>query len=466
MGQKDTIISESIIRDMSEGVMTLGLDGRITSVNPAAAVILERSEEELLDRPFAAEFFEYVENDAFNQAVLDAVYAASSHSDTFVPYYTGTCMRQLHVKTSCLRKGDRVSGVIIVLNDVTELLELRDAVKAMEKIRALNSRLELRNQLLSETFGRFISDEVVKQLLDTPDGLLLGGKKRTLTVMMSDLRGFTALSERMQPGDLVTMLNHYLGEMTEIIQKRNGTIIEFIGDGIMALFGAPLYSDTHAEEAVAAAVEMQAAMEAVNLWNVEHGYPKLEMGIGINTGEVIVGNIGSEKRMKYGVVGEVVNLCGRIEGFTVGGQILISPQTRETVNAELEIRQEQSVFPKGAKAPITISWVVGIGAPYDVTCCREEEALELLSKPVQVPFSIIREKYCEMISHTGTITALSGDGALLRTDTELKQFDNIQMDIGEELFGKVIARERDGWRVRFTSLPPGFKKWKSSVSVQ
>ena len=267
---------------MTEGVMTIGFDGVITYVNQAAASILEMNTDTLLGKKFLQCFFEYPENDAFNQTILDAVYDSATTHRNIVPYYTGTDMRQLHVTSSYLHDDGVKVGVIAVLSDISELTELRDAVKAMQRIRQLNSQLELRNKLLSETFGRFLSDEIVRQLLDTPDGLMLGGKKRGLTIMMSDLRGFTAMSEQMEPQALIAMLNHYLGAMTDVIQRYNGTIIEFIGDGILAIFGAPLASEQHAADAVAAAVAMQTQMKAINEWNAERGYPVLEMGIGIN----------------------------------------------------------------------------------------------------------------------------------------------------------------------------------------
>ena len=267
MGDHREFIRESIIRDMSEGVMTIGFDGIVTYLNPAAEKILARKTDEIVGQPFALCFFDYPENDNFSQTILDAAYDRDHTHENVASYFTGEETRQLHVTTSFLHDGEERVGIIVVLSDISELVELRDAVKAMERIKALNGQLELRNKLLSETFGRFLSDEIVRQLLDTPDGLTLGGKKRTLTVMMSDLRGFTAMSERMEPQSLLAMLNHYLGEMTEIIQRRNGTIIEFIGDGIMAIFGAPAPSDCQASDAVAAAVEMQARMEAINAWN-------------------------------------------------------------------------------------------------------------------------------------------------------------------------------------------------------
>lgn len=461
MNDSRNFIRASIIRDMSEGVMVIGLDGVITDVNPAALRILCKQESDLAGKRFARCFFEYEENDAFNQTILDAVYDASVSHENIVPYFTGETTLQLHVTTSYLHEGEQKIGVIAVLSDISELTELRDAVKAMERIKALNGQLELRNKLLSETFGRFLSDEIVRQLLDTPDGLALGGKKAELTVMMSDLRGFTALSERMPAQDLLTMLNHYLGEMTDVIQNRGGTIIEFIGDGIMAIFGAPAPSPTHAEQAVVAAVEMQSRMPEINRWNTAHGFPALEMGIGIHTGDVIVGNIGSEKRTKYGVTGANVNLTGRIESYTVGGQVLISPATRKKIAAPLEIASEAEVMPKGVHDPIVLSCVASVGAPYHVHCEQEAEKPVPLKKPVEITFSPIREKHTEKELESGVFLALSQSGAILQTKAELNVYENLQVRMGSDhpLFCKVIAKSGSDWLLRFTAKPEHFDQW-------
>ena len=459
MPDKQELIRESIIHDMSEGVMTISFDGVISYLNPAALQILSRDEKGMLGKRFGACFFDYEENDAFTQAILDAVYDRDRTHKAIVPYFTGTETRQLHMVTSYLTDGAERVGVIVVLSDMTELTELRDAVKAMERIRALNGQLELRNKLLSETFGRFLSDEIVRQLLETPDGLALGGKKRMLTIMMSDLRGFTAMSERMDAGDLVAMLNHYLGEMTAIIERRGGTIIEFLGDGILAIFGALASSETHAEDAVAAALEMEARMEAVNTWNAEQDYPVLEMGIGLNTGEAIVGNIGSEQRTKYGVVGSHVNLCGRIESYTVGGQVLIAPLTREMCGAELEIAQEMTVYPKGVKGELVLSQVTGIGAPYNVTAKVRSMKPQTLEKPIPVRFHKLDGKHGGTKSYYGGIVAVAHDGAVLDTGAELEVYDNIQIEAGGKLFGKVMERADDGALLRYTSIPAGYEAW-------
>lgn len=460
MSDRQELIRESIMRDMSEGVMTIGFDGKITYLNHAALEILDRGEDELIGKRFGACFFDNEENDGFTQAILDAVYDRTKPHEAIVSYNTGSETRQLRLITSFLTDNGKSVGIIVVLSDMSELMELRDAVKAMERIRALNDTLELRNKLLSETFGRFLSDEIVRQLLETPDGLALGGKKATLSILMSDLRGFTAMSERMDAADLVSMLNHYLGEMTDVIESRGGTIIEFIGDGIMVIFGAPAHSDTHAADAVATAVGMEARMEAVNAWNDAHGYPILEMGIGVNTGEVIVGNIGSEKRTKYGVVGSNVNLCGRIESYTVGGQVLISPLTREMCNAELEIAQEMTVYPKGVKGELTLSQVTGIGAPYNISAKVKSSKPRMLKRPIPVRFHTLSGKHGTAKYYYGGIVGVAHDAALLDTGAELEIFDNIQFDAGGKLFAKIMEKDDDGMLLaHYTSVPAGYEAW-------
>ena len=148
----EDLIRKSIITDMSEGVMTIGFNGVISYVNPAAEAILGMKAEALVGKAFARCFFEYSENDAFNQCVLDAIYDASRVHRNIVPYYCDGTMRYLHITTSYIHENGKRIGVIVVFSDMTELNELRDAITAMERIKALNVKLELRNQLLSETF--------------------------------------------------------------------------------------------------------------------------------------------------------------------------------------------------------------------------------------------------------------------------------------------------------------------------
>lgn len=454
-----TVVQSRILAGISEGVMLMGFSGKVSFANHRAIEILGIPEEKLIGKPFASLFFEDPENDEFSQAVLDCVYDREKSHDTFVSYKMGDKVYTLRVLSSFYTDGEERTGIIVVFSDMSEIVELRDAVKSMQRIQALNDQLEMRNKLLNESFGRFLSDEIVKKLLDTPDGLKLGGVKRNLTILMSDLRGFTALSERMDAADLITLLNHYLEEMTDAIQSNGGTIIEFIGDGIMAIFGAPEPYEDHASRAVAAALTMQDKMKGVNKWNAERDYPQLEMGIGINTGEVIVGNIGSEKRTKYGVVGMEVNLCGRIESYTVGGQILIPPSTKEAVKEELEIEKEMTVHPKGAKGELVLSQVTGIGAPYGIHIKNESGEPAPLAKPAPVVFYRLDGKHKLEGTNYGGITAVAHDRAMLETATKLEVLDNIQLEAGGDLYCKILEETDGGYLLQYTAVPAGYDKW-------
>ena len=176
-----------------------------------------------------------------------------------------------------------------------EKKRLRDLKVAQQRqLTELNAALELRNRFIRQTFGSYLSDEIVDAILEK-GGLKIGGEKRRATILMADLRGFTSLSERLAAEDVVAMINIYLETMTEIIQKYQGTIDEFIGDGILVIFGAPILRPDDPQRAVACAVEMQLAMTSVNERNRQAGYPEVALGIGINTGEVVMGNIGSQE---------------------------------------------------------------------------------------------------------------------------------------------------------------------------
>ncbi|MBW1941696.1 MAG: hypothetical protein JRJ51_02545, partial [Deltaproteobacteria bacterium] len=220
--------------------------------------------------------------------------------------------------------------------------------------------------LLKKMFGRYLSTEVMNAILKDPSSLELGGERRTVTIMMTDLRGFTALSERLEPEKVVQMLNAYFEVMVDIILKYHGTINEIIGDALLVIFGAPNEMPNRNAQAIASAIDMQNAMTEVNRQNRLNGLPELEMGIGLNEAEVIVGNIGSTKRSKYAVVGSGVNMASRIESYTVGGQVLISESVKREAGDILRIDNRMDVLPKGAQAPLSIYDVGGIGGDYNL----------------------------------------------------------------------------------------------------
>lgn len=232
--------------------------------------------------------------------------------------------------------------------------------------RTFNGMLEgLRQRdFIRDTFGRYVSPEVVQTLIESPEALRLGGEKREVTVLMSDLRGYTHLAEKSDPAVVVQILNDYLGQMTDIIVEHGGTINDFMGDGIFAIFGAPMRYPDHAERAAACALAMQLAMTEVNQRNIARDLPQLEMGIGLNTGDVIVGNIGSEKRAKYSVVGNTVNLAARVEAATVGGQILLSPFIYEHLRDLAEVKAPVSFEVKGISEPLLLYEIRGLRGRY------------------------------------------------------------------------------------------------------
>src|SRR5213083_2486590 len=175
-----------------------------------------------------------------------------------------------------------------------------------------NVELARAHELVRRAFGRYVSEEVAESLLRDPEGLELGGEERDATILMSDLRGFTAMAERLAPRDVIEVLNLYLETMVDVIGRYEGTIDEIIGDAILVIFGAPVACSDHAAKAVACGLAMQLAMADVNGRLAAKNGIQLEMGIGIHTGRVIVGNIGSLRRTKYAAVGSNVNLAGRV----------------------------------------------------------------------------------------------------------------------------------------------------------
>ena len=184
--------------------------------------------------------------------------------------------------------------------------------------------------------------------------------------MMSDLRGFTGFSETRDPEDIVRLLNRYLERMSKVIIEYDGIIDEFIGDAILTVFGVPEEHDDDPRRAVACALAMQNELAELNNEITREGYPSLEMGIGINTGSVIVGNIGSEIRAKYGIVGAAVNMACRIESNTVGGEVLIGESTYRLVKELVTADPPHTVMMKGLKRPLVNYPVTAIGPPYGI----------------------------------------------------------------------------------------------------
>ena len=268
-------------------------------------------------------------------------------------------------------------------------VEIREVVSTRAKmleaiLNVSNQRLQLVN-FIKETFGRYLSRKIVDEILESPDGRQIGGRRQTVTVLMSDLRGFSDLSDSRDPEAMVRILNRYLEAMTRVIERYDGVIDEFIGDAILTVFGIPEEKEDDPLRAVACALAMQQMLATLNQALVADGLPPLEMGIGINTGPVVVGNLGSEARTKYGIVGAVVNVASRIESNTIGGQVLVGETTFAQVKAQVTAQPAMTVMMKGLKRPLVCYPVTAVGGPFGVRYApKAHEPLVEIRLPFQL----------------------------------------------------------------------------------
>jgi len=341
-------------------------------------------------------------------------------------------------------------------------------------------RLRLVN-FIRDTFGRYLSKKVVDEILESPDGLKIGGRREAVTILMSDLRGFTSLSETSDPEDMVRLLNRYLERMSKVIMEYDGMIDEFIGDAILTVFGVPEKHETDPLRAVACGLAMQNALTELNDELVLEEQPILEMGIGINTGSVIVGNIGSEMRTKYGIVGTTINIASRIESNTIGGQVLVGESTYNFVKEKVSVDPPQTIIMKGLKKPLVIYSVNEIGPPFNIklnSSVSKENGVEIL-----LPFSFWKVMEGKKISdeslHGETITL--NDSEIIAsiqpapeplTDIKLKFDFCVEAHCFEDIYAKVlpIDNQKDNTysRLKITSINQKdrevLNKWISNMS--
>jgi len=269
---------------------------------------------------------------------------------------------------------------------------------------------------------------------------------------MSDLRGFTSLSEDRDPEEMVQLLNRYLEKMSKIIIKYDGIIDEIIGDAILAVFGAPKSHGNDPERAIACAIEMQNCLGILNRKVVESGYPSLEMGIGINTGNVIVGNIGSEVRMKYGIVGEAVNRASRIESNSIGGQVLIGESTHRRVKSRIKARSAQNIMMKGMKKPLVFYSVSAIETEDYKVSLKASMPLDT-RLAIKLPFQCwtIQDKRVSAIPILGETIAMDGSNIYATTTSPLDKFTDIKMKFNfcveahcfEDIYAKTMSTQME-----------------------
>jgi class 3 adenylate cyclase len=369
---------------------------------------------------------------------------------------------------SRLRDGVRQIGagnfaIAVPVRGVREVVELGTSFNQLGE--QLVEYIEKRD-FIRDTFGRYVTQEVVKKLLDSEGALEMGGDSREVSLIMSDLRGFTALIADMAPEQVITFLNRYLSKMIEILLDNRAVIDEILGDGILAFFGAPEPLEDHPARAVACALQMQAAMEEINAANEAEGLPRLAMGIGVNTGSVVVGNIGSERRTKYSVVGSDVNFASRMESFALAGQVLISAATYRRVQELVEVGNMFQVEMKGLPGRATLYEVRGMGAPYHIRLPDKLEKLEKLPEKVRVQLHHLKNKIVTESTGQAWVTHLCDTAALVISEGQLEAWEDVRLTflddhqepISGHIYGKITrVKPLDPGRfeihISFTSVP-------------
>ncbi len=416
-----------------------------------------------------------------------------------VPFFIMTEERKQEIDEICFAKGAMVvlhkpfstSGILRIeqvawQHEVTRnyekmLQKQAGDLQAAREIMRLNQKLKSRNELLYQVFGQYFSDKVVEVILEHPEGAAIGGEKRDLTVMISDLRGFTSLSEELEPEAVTRLLNFYFDKMTEEITRYRGTVIEFLGDGVLAVFGAPIASENHTCDAIAAGIEMQNRMTDINEFCKKQGYPLLEMGIGIHSGEAFIGNVGSEKIMRYNVVGKVVNESSRIESYSVGGQVLVSKEALDKVTVSVEVHNHMEIMAKGIHKPVEVCEVAAIGGEYGcaiqnvkfdavVTVAipiwfqlyRIEEKV-VVGKPVTAKLEQFCLKRAVVTLQTDQETKILPDHLEIYSDVEIFAVQEDGNRIFDGVYAKIVDVKENTLVLHFTHVNHGFQQFAESV---
>ena len=255
--------------------------------------------------------------------------------------------------TRAIAGGDFTVSLPVTSRD--ELGTLTEAFNQMTK--SLREK-----EMIKRAFSRYVAREVVEEVLKDPEQLQLKGERREVTVLFCDVRGFTPMSERLSPEQVVSLLNDYYTLMIELTFKHDGTLDKFLGDGVMAIFGAPIAYADHALHACRAALAMQAGIERLSSARVAAGKEPIVIGIGVNAGEVVAGTVGTEDRMEYTVIGDNVNLASRLTSNAKPGQILISRRTLDLVQDAVEVRALGGIHVKGKDGEVEAYELVGLKA--------------------------------------------------------------------------------------------------------
>ena len=320
--------NESILGSIATGVITLNVLGEVDSVNKAGEKILKLEQEAILNNHYMFLF----EKD---QEIIDIITKAEEVNkivtEINIPFLTVS--EDTIVNISAAPRIDvngNLEGLVIAIEDISDVSKVKN------------------------TFKRYVSKQVVDNLLEDDTKLNLGGEEREVTILFTDIRGFTSMSENMKPEEVVTTLNEYFSEMIDIVFKYNGTLDKIIGDELMVVFGAPLAAEDDTERALNTAVEMQNKIKELNNIRKKRKEKPVLVGAGINKGYVVSGNIGSRDMMDYTVIGDTVNLGSRLCSAAGPGEIIVSKEVTKNQDKHFNFEELVPINVKGKKDKINI----------------------------------------------------------------------------------------------------------------
>ena len=328
------IFNDNVMESIATGVMTIDLLGEINHINKAATRVMNMEREEVLGNHYE---YIFAENESMIQMIVQSETELASKSESQMLLIFHGKSTRVNVSVSPL------------LNDQYEHI---GSVIAMEDLSNINK--------IKSTFQKYVSRQIVDKLLDNEEMLNLGGQELQANILFSDIRGFTAMSEKMSPKEVVQTLNEYFNQMIEIIFRNNGTLDKIIGDALMVVFGAPLSDERDPENAVITAIEMQHKLAELNVRRVIEQKQIISIGIGINSGPVISGNIGSVQQMNYTVIGDSVNLASRLCSAALPGQVIVSEPLWQKVKAQKRFSSKvlPGIHVKGKAEMIAIRSIV------------------------------------------------------------------------------------------------------------
>ena len=326
--KKSNKLNDNIMSSITTGIIEINLFGEIQFVNKEAVRLLKKPEEETLGNHYLIIF----ENE---DALINIIQTVETNQE-----------RVFETEFS-LKSGNKKISVNISFSPVfDEKKDFSGIVIAIDDLSKINK--------VKSTFKKYVSKNIVDKLLESEDSLNLGGKESEVTILFSDIRGFTSMSEKLNPTDIVKLLNKYFKSMIDVVFKYNGTLDKIVGDELMVLYGVPLKAVDDTHNAVKTAIKMFIALDKFNQKIVKDGYKPFKIGIGINKGKAVSGNIGSEQQMNYTVIGDTINLGARLCSHAKSGEILISKSVKDAIGDNYNFKSIPSIEVKGKENAIDV----------------------------------------------------------------------------------------------------------------